>query len=75
MGTSCKNGIIFLQSILYVNIIFPSLCETLYTGRVNLFAETSELFTHAVFQLVVGSKITSSESILQGAKKMVVGGC
>ena len=49
--------------------------ETLYTGRVKLFAEASNLFTHAVFQLVVVRKTASSECILQGSKKMEVGGC
>jgi hypothetical protein len=47
----------------------------MYAGRVKLFAEASELFTHAVFQFVVIRKTASSECILQGAKKMEVGGC
>jgi hypothetical protein len=47
----------------------------LYADRVKLFAEASLLFTHAVFQLVVVRKTASSVCILQGAKKMEVGGC
>jgi hypothetical protein len=48
--------------------------QTLYAGRVKLFAEASELVTDAVFQLVVVLKTASSERILQGAKNMEVGG-
>jgi hypothetical protein len=36
------------------------------------FAEVSELFTHAVFQLVITHKTASSECTLQGAKTMEV---
>jgi hypothetical protein len=46
--------------------------ETLYAGRVKLFAEASELFTHAVFQFVVVRKTASLECILEGTKKMEV---
>jgi hypothetical protein len=49
--------------------------ETLFADRVELFAEESELFTHAVFQLVVVCKTAFSERILQEAKKMEVGRC
>jgi hypothetical protein len=45
---------------------------------VKLFAEASELFTQAVFQLVVVvvvRKTASSEFIFRDAKKMEVGGC
>jgi len=38
------------------NTIFRLLRETLNAGRVKLFAEALELFTHAVFQLVVVRK-------------------
>jgi hypothetical protein len=41
----------------------------LYAGRVILFAETSELVTHAVFQLVVVvvvRKTASLECVLRG---------
>ena len=36
--------------------------------RVKLFAAASELFTHAVFQVVVFRKTASSGYIFQGAK-------
>jgi hypothetical protein len=49
--------------------------ETLYAGRVKLFAEASELFTRVVFQLVVGRKTASTEGIIQGPKNMEVEGC
>ena len=66
---------IFPQSLHY-KLNFPTLPEKLNAGSVELFAEASELFTHAVFQLVVVLKMASSEYILQGAqKKMEVGGC
>jgi hypothetical protein len=51
------------------------LAETLLDGRVNIFAEASVLFTHVVLHLVVYLKTASSDSILQGAKVMAVGGC
>jgi hypothetical protein len=47
----------------------------LHASRVKLFAEASELFTYAVFQLVIICKMESSECILQWAKKMKVRGC
>lgn len=53
---------------------FPLLLAIVYASHVKLFAEASELFTHAVFQLVIVCKMASLECILQGAKKMVVGG-
>jgi hypothetical protein len=43
--------------------------ETLSAGRVKLFAEESELFTHGAFQLVVVRKTASSMRILQEAKR------
>jgi hypothetical protein len=42
-----KVEIIFLQSLLIMNTIFPPLYETLFVGQ--LFAEVFELITHAVF--------------------------
>jgi hypothetical protein len=47
----------------------------LYAGSVKLFAEASELFTHAVFLFVVVLKTGSSEFVLHEAKKLEVGGC
>lgn len=35
---------------------FPAFRETVYSGRVKLFAEVSELSTHVVFLLVVSKK-------------------
>jgi hypothetical protein len=50
--------------------------EMLYAGRLKLFAEAPKLFSHSVFQLtVVVHKTASSHCILQGARKMEVGGC
>jgi hypothetical protein len=48
-----KDDIIFSQSLLHYQHIFPPLREMLYAGHVKLFAEASELFTQDVFQLVV----------------------
>jgi hypothetical protein len=48
--------------------------EALYAGRLKLSVEASELYTYAVFQFVDVRKTASSECILQGAKKMEVGG-
>jgi len=56
-----------------IKTLFPPLHEALYAGTGKLFAETSELFRHAVFQLVVGvvvSKTASSEVSLQGVKNV-----
>jgi hypothetical protein len=52
--TLFKIDIIFLQSLLHYQNIFTLLREMLYAGHVKLFDEASELFTQAVFQLVVG---------------------
>ena len=50
------------------NTNFPPLHEMLYAGRVKLFAEASELFTHAIFYLMFVSRTASSERIFQGTK-------
>jgi hypothetical protein len=47
----------------------------LYASGIKLFAEVSELFMHAVFQLIVIRKTAYLEGILQEVKKMEVGGC
>jgi hypothetical protein len=70
-----KVEIIFPQSHLIIDTIFPPLRETLHTSCVKFLAKASELLTHAVFQLVVVRKTASSECILQGGKKVEVGGC
>jgi len=41
-------------------LFFPPLCQTLYASYVKLFAEASELLTHALVQQVVVSKSASS---------------
>jgi hypothetical protein len=69
-----KVEIIFPQSLIHYEHTFSTFALDAVCGRVKLFAETSELFTHAVFQLVVVRKTASSECILQGAKKMKDGG-
>jgi hypothetical protein len=70
IGTSfTKLRLFFHKVYFFINTIFPPLSQTLYAGRVKLFAEASELVTHAVFRLVVVRKTASSECILQGAKK------
>jgi hypothetical protein len=52
MGTSCRKLGLFCHKVVFIiNTVFPPLRETLYAGRIKLFAETSELFTYAVFQL------------------------
>ena len=51
-----------------MNKFFPPLLETLYARREKIFAAASELFTRAVFQLVVFRKTASSGCIFQGAK-------
>jgi hypothetical protein len=45
----------------------------MYAGCVKLYAKTLEIFTHAVFHLVVAHKTASSD--LQGAKEMEGEGC
>ena len=66
MGTSLiKFKLSFHKVSFIINIIFPPLHETLRTGRVKLFAETSEFFTHAV----IIRKTTSSEYISQGSNR------
>jgi hypothetical protein len=49
--------------------LFLPLGETLYAGRLKLFAEASEIFTHAVIQHVFDRKTASSECMFQWAKK------
>jgi Transposase. len=67
--------IIFSRSLLHYQHIFPPFCEVLHAGHVKLFAEASELFMHAVLQLVIICKIVSLECILQEVRKMEVRVC
>jgi hypothetical protein len=46
----------FYEVTFIINTLFPTSRETLYAGRLKPFAEASELFTHAVFQLIVFRK-------------------
>ena len=50
-------------------LFFSPLLQKLNVGSLKLFAESSEIFTHAVFQLIVVRKMPSSECIFEGAKK------
>lgn len=52
-----------------INTLFPPLLEMLHAIRIELFADMSELFIHAAFQLIIICKMASSESILQGSKR------
>jgi hypothetical protein len=48
---------LFFHKVSFViNTLFPLVRETLHAGRVNLYAQASELLTHAVFQLDVFRK-------------------
>jgi hypothetical protein len=71
-GTSFSKFRLYFQKVFF--IINTLSLGTLCAGRVQLFAEAPELFTHDVFQLVVIRKTASSEYILKGAKNMEVGG-
>jgi hypothetical protein len=78
MGTSFTELKLFPHEIFFViSTHISTLRETLHACRVKLFAEASQFFAHAVFQLVVVVvyKTASSECILQGTRNMEVGGC
>ena len=66
---------LFPQSPLHLKHTFSAFGETLYAGRVKLLAEASELIAYAVSQFVVIRKTASSVCVLQGTKKVAVGGC
>lgn len=69
LGTSFTEFRLFFHKISYINnMVFPTFRETLYAGSVKLFAESSELSTHFVFQLDIVCKTASSECIFQGPK-------
>jgi hypothetical protein len=70
VGRSFTKLRLFFHEISFaIKTRLPHLPETLYAGRLKLFAEALELFVHAVFQLVVVHKTVSSECILQGGQK------
>jgi hypothetical protein len=76
MGTSFTQLRFFFHKVSFlINAVFPPLRETLHAGRVERFAESSEFFTRAVFTARRLPQNGVSEFILQGAKKMEVGGC
>jgi hypothetical protein len=76
MGASFTNFRLFFHNVfLIINTLFPTLHVKMYACCVKLYAETSEIFTHAVFQLVIAHKTASSECVFQGAKEMEGGGC
>ena len=60
--------IFFPQSHHYQHTFLPPLSEKQHAGRVNLYAKESEIFTHAVFHLVILRKTSSSECIFQRAR-------
>ena len=64
-----KFEIIFSQILLHNQHTFPPLRQTLYAGRITLLAEASELSTHVAPQFVVVRKTTSSDCVLQEAKR------
>jgi hypothetical protein len=49
------------------------LCELLHAGHIKLFAEVSELVTHAEFLPVIIHKMAFLKHILHVAKRMEVG--
>lgn len=76
MGTALtKWRLFFPQTLLSYQQTFPPLCETLCAGCVKVFAEALELFTRAVFQVVIVDKTAISGCILQGSQKVVVCWC
>jgi hypothetical protein len=70
MSTSSTNVRLFFQKFSISNTLCTPLLEILHAGSVQTFAETSELFMHALFRLVV-RKTASSECIIQGGQKDV----
>jgi len=68
-----KIRLFFPQFLFIFSTHFSSLWQTLYAGRVKLLAQASEIFTHAVLQLVVVHKMAFSGYILQVPKKLKVG--
>ena len=60
MRVAITNLRLFFHKIFFhTNTVFPRLPQTLYAGRVKLFAEASEFFPLAVFQFVFDGKTAS----------------
>ena len=75
MATSFTKLRLFCYKVFFIiKTLFLPLYEMLYASCMKRFAEVSELFMHAVLELVI-HKMASSQRILQGAKKMAVGVC
>ena len=64
-----KFEIIISQVLLHYQHTFPPLRQTLYAGRITLLDEASELSKHVALQFVVVRKNTSSNFVLQGARR------
>ena len=76
MGPAFAKLRVFFQNAFFIsNTRLPPMHEMLYASYLEIFIETSYLFTHAVFQLVPIHKMISLECTLQGAKKNEVRGC
>jgi hypothetical protein len=53
MGTFfTKFKLLFHQVSFIINTLFPPLHQMLYASHIKIFADTSELFIHTVFQLI-----------------------
>jgi hypothetical protein len=71
MGTSFTKFRPCFHEISIISTLFPPLRERRNAFRVKTFAEASQLFTYAVFQVVVDRKKASSECIPQGGQQDV----
>jgi hypothetical protein len=70
MGSSFATfDIIFPQILVHYQHTSPPLRVTLYAGRITLLAEALKISMHVAFQFVVFRKTTSSDCVLQGAKR------
>ena len=76
MGASFTKFRLFFHNVfLIINTLFTTLHVKIHARCVKVYVEMSEIFTHAVFQLVVARKTASSECVLQGTKEMAERGC
>jgi len=70
-GTFFTKLTLFFHKVSFIfNKLYPPLHEMLYAGHFKLLAEVSELFMHAMFQLVVIWKMASFKE-----PKGEAGGC
>jgi hypothetical protein len=63
-----KVQILFTQILIIIKALCPAVREALWAGRMKLFVEGWDLFTHAAFQLAVFRKVVPTECIHQGPK-------